>query len=338
MAFIVASACGRTELVSRSDDAGAPDAGSFDAGAPDAGTTDAGVLGRVRVVSARLPSPRHEAAVFSDGRYAWVLGGEVDAPNQLSTTEIVRYEPATDSVVLIAKRLPSARNAAAVAWTGQVAYLFGGRGDRHVVTDEILRFDPATGDVTRMNAVLPRGRYNQSAVWTGSKAIVVGGFTPFEYGTEVLEYDPVADRITQIATMPQPREGANLLWDGQRVWIVGGYTGAVMLDSLLALDPISRELTVSNLRWPFTHWESAMVWNGRSGWFLGGGTLPQRYLTSIVRFDPGAGVIAQLPIELPSTRIVRAGVWVGDAGFVFGGVTGSPLSPVVTDEILRFEP
>ena len=154
----------------------------------------------MRVVSARLPSPRHEAAVFSDGRYAWVLGGEVDAPNQLSTTEIVRY--------------------------------------------------------------------------------------------------------------------------------------SVMLDSLLALDPVSRELTVSNLRWPFTHWESAMVWNGRSGWFLGGGTLLQRYLTSIVRFDPGAGVTAQLP----GTRIVRAGVWVGDAGFVFGGVTGTPLSPVVTDEIVRLEP
>jgi len=119
---------------------------------------------------------------------------------------------------------------------------------------------------------------------------------------------------------------------------VARITGTVLLESLFALHPVTADLTISTLRWPFAHWEAALVWNGRSGWFLGGGTLPQRYLTSIVRFDPTSGAIVQVPTDLPSTRIVRAGTWVGDAGFVFGGATGTPLSPVVTDEILRFEP
>jgi len=136
------------------------------------------------VMAVTLPSPRHEAAVFSDGQMVYVAGGLDDKSTVLA--QIVRYYPAAGTLAVMADVPPTATYAAGVAWTGSAAYLFGGLGCTTVLSQSV-RYVPGRG-TTIMTAKMPMAAYNVAAVWTGSRIYVFGGQKGGSL-TQILAYD-----------------------------------------------------------------------------------------------------------------------------------------------------
>lgn len=131
--------------------------------------------GEVRIMSAKLPYARAATSAAWDGRYAYVFGGTYGTPaGYVSSDEIVRYDPQSDSVSVVA-HLPSGRFLMASAWDGSHVHLFGGVNHATGAWARTVRFDPATLDVTLVEGNLSTKREGAVAVHDGSDDIVLGG-------------------------------------------------------------------------------------------------------------------------------------------------------------------
>jgi hypothetical protein len=336
-------ACGRTGLV-RPDATLGPGQGREDAGrdtwapgddgfSPD-DRADAGYgseVGGASIVG-RLPSARHEMAVFSDGRVVYAAGGLDSRAGFL--TEILRFDPATGQITLLPETLPNPTQAAGVGWTGEAAYLFGGRNASGFLT-QIVRYQPSTGKVTLMKDQLPVGAYSLGVAWTGSLFYLFGGFTGVD-SDQILSYDPVADVLTvSNQRMPAASQAPGVFWDGQGAWILGGANHGAG-DAIQFFDPRTGEVTQVG-RLPYVVWVPASFYDGATFYLAGGANNYSGY-ASILRFDPSAGQATRISTALPIRLGGRVATWVASAGcaYVMGGQ--DPPGGALLDTIIRVVP
>jgi hypothetical protein len=283
-------------------------------------------------IEATLPTPRHEAAVFSDGKLVYAAGGLNSRDGFL--TEIIRFDPASGAITVMNEHLPNPTQAAGVAWTGQAAYLFGGRNQTGLLR-QIVRYEPRSGSVKQMKAQLPVGAYSIGVVWTGSVFYLLGGFDGNDVN-RILRYDPAADVITTVRpVLPVPAQAPAVLWDGKGVWILGGAAHGPS-DAIQYFDPAAGKATrVGHL--PYPVWVPASFYDGACLYLAGGAAMRSGY-DSIIAFDPRTGQAVTLAPRLPDVISGRVATWVTSlhAAFLLGGE--DPRNDAHTDEIIRLGP
>lgn len=214
--------------------------------------------GGVRTQAARLPLPLVAAAAVWDPRpnadcpagCAYVIGGLSDKAERQDT--IVRFDPTSDSAVLLDVRLPSPRYDAATVWMGDAAYVLGGAMSP-------LRFDPAAQSVTVLPPHPLAFVYGAHAIFDERAtpacpqgcAYVLGGrhaadippyTSPIMVQDGILRFDPSTGALTPTpARLPQRVEAASVAWDGERVYVLGGRTcsteGCARSTAAMAFDP-----------------------------------------------------------------------------------------------------
>ncbi len=147
-----------------------------------------------------LPTARRSlsCAYSSATSKFYCFGGALNAQNSSAITQIVEYNPATDSVVTKSAVLPSARFSTACSSNpnGKI-YCFGGTYFTSVWVgyDDIIEYDPSTNVVTTKTLHLPTPLYaescapspsgSQSMYCLGGRTAASGGFVG-----QILEYTP----------------------------------------------------------------------------------------------------------------------------------------------------
>lgn len=118
----------------------------------------------------------------------------------MSTDQILRYDPAADSLSVLDAKLPEGRFLAGAAWGAGSAYVFGGVNHATGGIADILRLDPGAGVVLETGASLPTRREGAAAVWAKDAALVFGG-ARFQHGwihlDDVVRYAPGASAAPQ---------------------------------------------------------------------------------------------------------------------------------------------
>ncbi|MGQ0537050.1 MAG: Kelch repeat-containing protein, partial [Methanobacteriota archaeon] len=143
---------------------------------------------------------------------AYVLGGIVSGA---ASSDIVRYDPVTDTVVSMQGRLPSPRYGAAAVSDGAYVYVLGGVGAER----EIVRYDPVADEAIPMYwGALPANRSLGGVVWANDSAYLLGGTSSAE-PNQTLRYRPVLD----VATDHRLRVGAGVSHELHSLTHAAGY-------------------------------------------------------------------------------------------------------------------
>lgn len=270
---------------------------------------------RIEVVNASLPTGRCCTSAVWDGRYAYVFGG-YDGSSLLN--QIVRYDPTTATVALMAAVLPSPRDRTSAVWDGQYAYVLGGEAGSGR-TDRIIRYDPATDIISIMSAALPSPRDRTSAVWDGRYAYTFGGQDEKGYLNQIVRYHPASDTITVMnATLPAGRDATSAVWEGQYAYIFGGGGAKAFPNQIVRYHPATDNITVMNATLPARRCCTSAVWDGQHAYIFGGhdGSSPSN---QIVRYNPATDVVSIMSTTLPVPRSWTSAVWGGKSAYVFGG-------------------
>lgn len=148
--------------------------------------------------------------------------------------------------------------------------------------------------------------------------------------------------------LPGPRWGATLVADGAGVAyafggavtpaaLLGETTGEwVALDSVLRIDLTTGDVSTRAARLPTGRVVASGVWDPRPSdacpagcaYVLGGMETSAKPVNSILRYDPVADAVTELPVTLPSPRFDATAVWSGTHAYLVGGGWN----------VLRFDP
>lgn len=307
----------------------------------DFGWTGTAKSDSIEIQEATLPSSRARASAVWTGEFVYIFGGTaVVDDTSVRTDEIVRYDPATDTTILMSAKLPTGRKGTSAVWDGQHAYVFGGVDENKSRLDEILRYDPETDSIEIMAATLPTGRHGTAAIWTGDHAYIFGGCGADLCGKkEILRYDPTTDTLTVMsAELPVGREWPSATWNGTHAFIFGGATGgagSVPLDDVIRYDPSTDTAETAAAKLPVPMKPGGAIWDGHHGFLFGGcGTneCGDDPLDWILRYDAEGDRIDTMNTNLPVELAGAAAIWNGSRGFVIGGFDGVEHK----DEILKY--
>jgi hypothetical protein len=275
------------------------------------------------VQGAVLPTARQGTVAVWDGSHAYVFGGH-------GTREIVRYDPATGEVRAMNATLPYAYERTAAVWDGQYAYLLGSAGGWAYGGVRILRYDPSSDILTTLGWLPAASSFAQAAVWADGRAYVFGGAS-YPGSDRILRYDPATETIDEMsARLPVPLSFASAVWDGNDVYVFGGNrrpSDGNETAQILRYRPATDTLTVLDATLPSPRSTTSAVWDGEKAYVFGGkrnildddgAAIGAIYTAEVVAFDPSTGSVS-VRGQLPNPRAVMSAVWVGHAGYLFGG-------------------
>lgn len=279
----------------------------------------------------RLPEPRCCMGVFLDGDHAFLVGGRTDRFERLD--DVLRLDLRTGRADVVA-RLPFGANGVAVAWTGSVAYFFGGMTDDGP-SDAIFRFSPATEELVRLQTRLPVRLGDPLAFWDARSGPdcpegcvhVLGTAMDRAAGTGgvVLRFS-VADASIAIVEAGVPSIMLNAgVFDGQRIVLVGSGR------AVGAYDPVAQTYaeTQASLPQP-THGGAAVIGGGMA--YVVGGIEGKASAAHPVRYDLQTREAASVGhVALPPLHDPGALWWEGEL-VVLGGVLSNGS---VSDDVLR---
>ncbi|MEE9174342.1 MAG: kelch repeat-containing protein [Thermoplasmata archaeon] len=243
---------------------------------------------------------RFARAVALDGK-VFILGGLDDTNSVVST--IQAYDPILNTLHEVGElREPRYWGAAAVA--GDKIY-YGGGSYRRQHYDEIFEFDPATG-LTRLANTLPRATHIFTATSAYGKVYFIGGLTPgpeFQI-SDIVEYDPVTNTSTVVATFPPPSgsgglEAQTAVTLNGKIYIFNGWDESAapkFRNEIYEFDPLAGEDAVLVGSLPHkVERGAAAAFNGRA--YLFGGVDEHLSLNSaITEFIP-PGMTAQFNLS-----------------------------------------
>ena len=202
--------------------------------------------GRASRVIGQLPSPQHDAAAATLGRFVYVFGGG-DGVGQLD--HILRIDPLSGRVTS-AGHLPVASSDSAAASIGAVAYIVGGyTGARWL--DTIVAFRP--GRNARVVAHIPTPlRYAAVTAVGGTLVIAGGSLVNGSAARAVYAFDPARSRVVRIGELPVATTHAAAASLGGLAYIIGGRGAAPGARAgIVSIDPATRRIrSAGALRMP----------------------------------------------------------------------------------------
>lgn len=139
---------------------------------------------------ATLPWPRSHMSGATDGEYIYLFGGYCDPSKyryvgcdfyKSATADILRFDPATNAIVTLPERLPTASYDSAAVWLGDSAYILGGTNGTPYAwgTKDIFRFQPGVGATKTPYTMPVPVSEGEAFVWNG-RIRYVGGQNVFE--------------------------------------------------------------------------------------------------------------------------------------------------------------
>ncbi len=164
---------------------------------------------------AQLPFACYRPEIASSGESLFVLGGyDGDAYR----AEVVRVENSTAEIL---SYFPSPRAYGAAVTAGNTLYYAGG-WDGQRVLDEILAIDQQTGNLSVIGH-LPSPRRFVTAVHASGRIYFIGGEgQSSELLSEIVEFNPVAQRIERIDHLPTSRYLVQAIAFGDDILVFGG--------------------------------------------------------------------------------------------------------------------
>lgn len=236
-----------------------------------------------------------------------------------------------------------------LAWSGEVAFLFGGLQHEPSTgvhtTAEVAAYTPR-GGYSVLNMTLPSPRAQVAGVWdprpsgacpAGCGYIFGGmGRGPDDLLDEVVRFDPAGARLEVVAHLPTPRSQAAAAWAGDRAFVLGGRGADGPLAEALVFDPVTATFAPP-LALPKAVAEAAAVWDPRvhpacpqGCAYLLGGRAADGPLVDTVRVEPRSGQAIRVVPDLPEPPFAgTAAAWSGrDILLLGGGNTVVRMDPV----------
>lgn len=199
----------------------------------------------VQVMPYRLPTPRYGTTGFSDGEFAYVMGGM--GVNSLGSyegiTDVLRYNVETGAVTTMTP-LPVGLAAMRTAWNGDVAYLFGGSlrapptvpcsGDCFPAPPNppdsrlIFRFDPQANNITELETRLPEGFTHNAATWANQSAFLHSAL--WGNYSQILEFKPSPEELVLRTSSSYDFLETSAAMVGEHFYLFGGVYSTTSAD------------------------------------------------------------------------------------------------------------
>ncbi|GAI00348.1 unnamed protein product, partial [marine sediment metagenome] len=228
------------------------------------------VAGTVEVI-ATLPGARYRANAVWDptNKCAYIFGG-ISTTTKKPTNQILKFDPVTLEVTVLATVLPVANaQGCGAVWdtVNQCAYIFGGHTSLHYQPhNKIVKFDPAAG-TAEVVATLPTNRNKGAAVWdpVNHCAYILGGHTGAAYLSDIVKFEAPDIVTANFSALPAGGTQAfhSAAWDSVNnvAYTFGGYYSipapAAYLDQITRFDPSIPEATVLGTKLPTQTYLSA---------------------------------------------------------------------------------
>ncbi|MDR2513857.1 MAG: hypothetical protein LBD02_01450 [Christensenellaceae bacterium] len=145
------------------------------------------------------------AAAAAVGTAIYFFGGKSSSYSNTTSVssrkEIVRYDTANDTFLLLSATLPEARICAAASAYGNNIYIFGGAATGSINstltgTNTIYKFDTTTSTLTTLSSVLPNAIAGMAAQTIGNKVYVFGGSSSGAAYGAIRVFDPITNGVS----------------------------------------------------------------------------------------------------------------------------------------------
>jgi hypothetical protein len=195
-------------------------------------------------------------------------------PDVEPSAEIVRYNPATDQVTVLAHKMPEARWGWSAVWSGSAAYIFGGFPCARPCP--VIKFDPVSG-ASNMTVGFDTAMTEAAATWDGSRAYILGGR---EWGSStkinntIWKFTPAGGTLELLPErLPNPAYGVSGVWNGTRNLVFGGQKDpGTRLASIMLHDPAAGTTTLHSASLPAASVFTSAAWTGSRAYVFGGGS------------------------------------------------------------------
>jgi hypothetical protein len=234
---------------------------------------------------------------------------------------------------------PFERSDAALAWTGEELFMWGGGTDfnANFFSNGAL-YDPETNEWRAIADGPLAARADADAVWTGSEVLIWGGYGRSGHISDGAAYNPESDSWRRLATLSWPEDPVAVAWTGRELILFGS---SVRGDPPFgeprgfAYDPSSDSWRqIANKPLPYPVNQASAVWTGTEV-ILYGAQLNERNVAATtwargLAYDPAADTWRVLPQHHISPQASWAN-WTGREMLVWDYETNSALYNPATD-------
>ncbi|MBI4393658.1 MAG: hypothetical protein HY556_07690 [Euryarchaeota archaeon] len=243
--------------------------------------------------------------------------------------QAANFTPRGDTVTPREAALPDGLGDTASVWTGEDAYIFGGRNGT-ACTAEILRYDDALDEFEHV-ADLVEPLCSVSALWSGDYVYLFGGFNGSGYPGDILRFDPAMNSVTDIGDLTKNICCKAAGWADGKGYLFGDYNASTQSYDILRFDPATNGVTdIGDLSRNICCAAAASV--GPSI-YLFGARNDSDNKGEILRFDPSTGTVEKIG-ELTDNICCAAAAYSGQYVYLFGGEDNGSNS----QNVWRFDP
>ncbi len=249
-----------------------------------------------------------------------------------------RYDPVTNSWVLIGNGSITPRYLHTAVWTGTEMIIWGGNdGFSFYDLNSGGIYDPALDSWTSTNeADAPSVRKEHTAVWSGSEMIVWGGSSSQSGGYYKTggRYNPSTDSWlpTDVSQAPSARDEHSAIWTGSQMVIWGGTYGADPVGGVYQPDFWTPTSIVGA---PEARWLHSANWTGSEMIVWGGNIVNTGATNTGGKYNPLTDSwLLMNNADAPSARYRHSAIWSGEELIVWGG----DANPGILGDGKRYQP
>lgn len=301
-----------------------------------------GLMDSTPISTSGAPQATQRHSAVWTGSEMIIVGGFQDE-TATSLSSVTSYDPRTDKWTnLMPPQGFGGRHDAAVAWTGDQLFIWGGFRKVNGATDWI--YDGALYNSASKSWTLikkpdwwtPRSSTwefdpRQTVTWTGGKLIVWGGVDNTNNKPLGAIYDPKAKTWSKINTdsiyAPLRIGGHSAIWTGSKMVIWGGYAG--MSDAFRAITNEGAIYDAAKDDWlptvvqkaPYARAGHQAIWTGQKMVIVSGGGVSSRPEISSTggQYDLETGEWTTYVNEQMAERVGHRAVWNGEEILIIGG-------------------
>ncbi|MEK6983465.1 MAG: kelch repeat-containing protein [Nanoarchaeota archaeon] len=296
-----------------------------------------------------LPSPRSgtACAAHASSNKIYCFGGANGGSGEVGMSDIIEYDPSTDTRIVKTATLPSPRGYSSCVANPQnnKIYCFGGESNA-VYTGQILEYTPSTDTLATKTATLPSVRAYMSCSFNpaNSKIYCFGGFNGGSFFNQILEYTPSTDTlVTKAAILPSGTvaPSCDTYSTSQKIYCFGGWSGfGSPLSRITEYAPSTDTLVTKTATLPTARGAPSCARNPGNNkvYCFGGLDVGSTFLNQIVEYDPATDSRAAKSATLPGGRDY-ASCAVNPATnkiYCFGGANAAPPGANQISQIIEY--